>query len=213
MPTELTVATIGAGAVILAALISFIVAVSSAVIAKEQKVSEFRQAWINDLRNDIASTITLANDCIHYLNNLCIEKDNEIKFKIQEDYNKTMSNLELKSILLKLKLNPKKDNEIIESVNSIINSINKAATDVEESGTATHESTIKKVKYKSYKTLLKFEKNGHLTLKNEWERVKNGEKHFVKFRGFGELCLFAFITAFFVALAFVKIPELSRLLS
>lgn len=54
MPTELTIATIGAAAIILAALISFIVAVSSAVIAKEQKVSEFRQAWINDFRNDIA---------------------------------------------------------------------------------------------------------------------------------------------------------------
>lgn len=196
MPTELTVATIGAGAVILAAIISLIVAVTSAVIAKEQKVSEFRQAWINDLRNDIASTITLANDCIHYLNNLCIEKNDEIKFKIQEDYNKTMSNLELKSILLKLKLNPQKDNEIIENVNSIISSINKAAIEIEKPGTATHESAIKKVENKSYQTLLKFEKNGHLTLKNEWERVKKGENNFVKFRGFGELCLFAFITAF-----------------
>lgn len=64
-----------------------------------------------------------------------------------------------------------------------------------------------------YPLLEKLMKSSNEILSNEWKVVKKGEKHFVKFRNFAELYLFAFITAFFIVLAFIKIPELSRLLS
>ncbi|MGS0691208.1 hypothetical protein [Shewanella sp. 30m-9] len=48
---------IGAAATILAAFIAGTVALTSTVIAKEQKISEFRLAWIDAFRNDIVELI------------------------------------------------------------------------------------------------------------------------------------------------------------
>ncbi|MFB2670203.1 hypothetical protein ACE02U_15650 [Shewanella xiamenensis] len=43
---------------VLVAFIGFLVAVTSSLIAKEQKVSEFRQAWINEIRKDFAKLLS-----------------------------------------------------------------------------------------------------------------------------------------------------------
>lgn len=50
-----------AGATVTAAVIAAFVGFMSLVIAKEQKVSEFRQTWINALRDDLAEAISSAS--------------------------------------------------------------------------------------------------------------------------------------------------------
>jgi len=193
MTTELTVATIGAAAVIIAALIGFIVAVSSAVIAKEQKISEFRQEWINELRKDVASAIQLSYNCLY-------ESQNAKNEDVIHRYNLIFRDVELKFILIKLKLNPNED-EFISTIDSLLYNFGELVKQTSMNTIINIQNDAKKIEHLC-----------HATLKNEWERVKKGERKFVVFRSFGEVFLFAFITAFFVALAFIKIPELAHLL-
>ncbi len=58
MATGIPDVAIGA---IVAALIAGLVSLLNLIISKEQKVSDFRQAWIDELRSDIARLITHAN--------------------------------------------------------------------------------------------------------------------------------------------------------
>lgn len=54
---------LGALATIFAAVIVGVVTITSTVIAKEQKISELRQLWINSFKNDMAKFLSL---CINY---------------------------------------------------------------------------------------------------------------------------------------------------
>lgn len=208
MTTELTIATIGAAAVIIAALIGFIVAITTAVIAKEQKVSEFRQAWINELRKDVAFLLTIYNDCLFHVR---LESERNLAGKTTSfNDNETLKSMLFKIIentnSIKLRLNPESDKILIDEINKMRETISLIAKQKSK-------DEIKKIYDNAKNEIDDLELNFHYALKGEWERVKKGERTFVLFRSFGEVCLFAFITAFFVALAFIKIPELSCLLS
>ena len=194
MSPELTIATVGASAVIIAAIISFMVAVSSAVIAKEQKISEFRQVWINELRNDVATALQLSYNCLY-------ESQNLRKLDSIDKYNLMFREAELKFRIIILKLNPN-EHELISTINSLLDNFSQLVQKFSMITIAEIQNDAKKL-----------ERLCHVTFKNEWERVKKGERNFVVFRSFGEVCLFAFVTVFFVALAFVKIPELAILLN
>src|SRR5271166_3862254 len=64
-----------AGAIV-AALIAGLISLLGLIISKEQKVSDFRQAWIDALRDDIAVVITHAH-AIHgaYLANFPTQRE------------------------------------------------------------------------------------------------------------------------------------------
>ncbi|EGM70833.1 hypothetical protein [Shewanella sp. HN-41] len=208
MATELTVGVIGAVATIIAALIGIIVAVTTAVISKEQKISEFRQDWINEMRKDVASLLTTYNDCLYHvkygaLNSLI---DNSISFHTDEYLKSNLFKLIQHSSSIKFRLNPESDKALIRRINNIREII-------VEISTSKNEQDITNAFTKGKSDIEKLESDFHKVLKSEWERVKRGEKHFVRFRSLGEICLFAFIAVFFVVLAFVKIPELAILLS
>lgn len=55
-----TTAIVAASATILVALISSLVSLLSLIISKEQKISDFRQAWIDALRQDTATLLANA---------------------------------------------------------------------------------------------------------------------------------------------------------
>lgn len=82
---------------VLVAFIGFLVAVTSSLIAKEQKVSEFRQAWINEIRKDFAKLISkmLELNIDYNLSYLSVldyeEKDKELELEI----NKILKNIEI----------------------------------------------------------------------------------------------------------------------
>jgi hypothetical protein len=201
MITEISVAVIGAIATISVSIIGFIVAVTSAVIAKEQKVSEFRQAWINELRLEIAMTFNLAKSCIFYLE--CCQaavRKGEVDNESLELYNTSLSELEIKQTLIKLRLNPIKDKEFIDINSSITDSI----VNIEYKD---NDETFYSQRYIALQNINQFTVESHSILKSEWERVKVGEGKFILFRDFGELCLFAFIASFFVLFYLAKFPE------
>jgi translation initiation factor 2 beta subunit (eIF-2beta)/eIF-5 len=56
-----TTAIVAASATILVALISGLVSLLGLIISKEQKISDFRQAWIDALRQDTATLLANAN--------------------------------------------------------------------------------------------------------------------------------------------------------
>lgn len=208
MTPELTIATISAAAVIIAALIGFIVAITTSVIAKEQKVSEFRQSWINELRKDVAFLLTIYNDCLYHVK---IETEDVLAGKPSSfDDDEILKTMLFKIIKytnsIKLRLNPESDKNLINEINKMRKTISLIAEQK-------NKKEIKKIYDNAKKEIDDLELNFHYVLKGEWERVKKGERNFVLFRSFGEVCLAAFITAFFVALAFVKIPELAILLN
>jgi hypothetical protein len=180
---------------IIVAFFGFLIAFTTAIIAKEQKVSEFRQAWINELRLEIAMTFNLAKSCIFYLE--CCQAavrngrhDNESL----ELYNTSRSELEIKQTLIKLRLNPIKDKELID-INS---SITKSIKTIEYKDNA---ETFGSQRDRALQNIDQFTAESHSILKNEWERVKVGEKLFVRYRSIGELSLFAFVSAILCAVS------------
>ena len=81
---------IAIGAVV-AALIAAAVAFVGLVVSKEQKVSEFRQAWIDSLRKDLSRFIAL----------LQAVRNDETTIELNEKYNRIV-----------LRLNPRKDADL-----------------------------------------------------------------------------------------------------
>ncbi|MEZ9596582.1 hypothetical protein AB4298_18305 [Shewanella sp. 10N.261.52.F9] len=199
MSAEISVATIGAIAAITAAIIGLFVAIATAKIAKEQKVSEFRQIWINDLRSDMALALKNAYKCCYMRQehrNVPFEKQDEFINSMNEYY----TEFELRIMLTKLKLNPTKDKEFIELAEQSlvkVHQINVYST-----------PEVLKQQYNAANEVLKSLESGtHLILKNEWERVKRGETRFLIYLTTSEALGGLFIIAFYVLLALVKFPN------
>jgi hypothetical protein len=184
---------------IFVAFVGFLVAVTTAVIAKEQKISEFRQKWVDELRHDICNFSTLILSAIS--EEYRLKHPDEIEMQ-QLIFSEEMAGIVKKrmkfqdeiiqaSLIIKLKLNHKEHITLINHIDDVLRSLRvDSFYDGNES-----------------KLLDLMLTESHKVLKNEWKIVKKGEKHFVNFRGFGELCLFAFITAFFVLFYLAKFPE------
>lgn len=200
MPTDLTPAIIGAGAVILAALISFIVAVSSAVIAKEQKVSEFRQAWINDFRNDMAIIITSSYSCSFYTQETISFKGSPMdEDHFVDQFNESFSRLEHHITLINLRLNPVKDIEFVTKANEVLNQIDNCHIYYKNKDNVVDSSPINSVK--------KLQAMSHSILKNEWERVKRGELLYRFVITTGKIFAIASLTAFILILISINFPH------
>lgn len=174
---------------IVVAFIGFLVAVTTAVIAKEHKISEFRQKWIDDIRSDLAIALQSSYDCLYELHN-------PSTIESVEKYNVSYRELEFRCNLIIIKLNRKKDAVFIELIRTLLKELFVVSQDTTDLNRQSCQQTA-----------TQFQKMSHDLLKNEWERVKKGEKHFLIFRSFGELCLFAFVTAFLIILAVSKFPE------
>lgn len=216
MPSDLSVAIIGAFAIITASIIGFIVASTTARISKEQKVSEFRQSWIDLLRNDIAVAYNLSKECIFLLECYDSYIKQEKQFRIDGEkvlelemknlardsltaFNTSHSSLELKVTLIKLRLNPDKDSEYITSINLLMSLITWLSTSSENNNILDSQQ--------AHDAIDDFEIKSHLILKSEWDRVKNGEKSFVLFITVGEFLGGTLLVAFYILLALVKFPE------
>jgi hypothetical protein len=181
---------------IVVAFIGFLVAVTTAVIAKEHKISEFRQKWIDELRNDIANSLLYAFDCMY-------ESSNNLTDESIERYNSSFSKFEFHLILIKLRLNPIKDEEFILLINNTLELV----------GGLNHTNIKTNFKQVEKSTKL-FEKYSHAIIKREWEITKKGETLFTRYKNLGELCGFAFISAilssvsvYLLLILVIKFPE------
>lgn len=147
----------------IAVIISFI----SLIITKETKTSEFRQKWIDNIRDDIADLMgTLTQYTMIYITHN--PTDRESKEKFINDNNELLAKVLISINKIELRLNPRDDEELINHLTLISNFI----TIPNEDKLGDLSTTMSTLKEKSHKLL-----------KDEWERVKKGEKmyRFIKY--------------------------------
>lgn len=144
------------GVALIAAFVSFL----GLLISKEQKVSDFRQAWIDRVRTDVAELI---GKCSEIDRNWVIvqencQKNKKISDKFVKDNIDIFRDIALTISRIKLSLNPEKDKEMIVALNNI----EEATRDLSEISNLSG-------------LVSNLEKLSHVMFKTEWERVKNGE--------------------------------------
>lgn len=142
----------------IAAAIAAVISLLGLVIAKEQKVSEFRQAWIDALRDEVSALISHVN-AIHAAKMTGSKSASEAWALVREDF-VGVNNATGK---IRLRLNPDEDIsksilKVVEQLASILNS--SAAPDHQR----IHDLEIELVDHTQK------------LLKAEWRRVKSGEK-------------------------------------
>lgn len=145
------------GAAIIAGLISLL----SLVITKEQKVSDFRQAWIEDLRKCLVTYLVNMNSVSDILK---LEKAGKIS-----DVNLLLNQYKLlneASYGIKFRVNPKEEKSII---------LLKIMEEFEEISGDNSSLTSGKIKQAEEK----FSSAAKDLLKFEWTRVKKGERTYI----------------------------------
>lgn len=111
-PNEIPPLAIGA---ITAALITAAISLLGLIISKEQKVSEFRQAWIDALRTELSSVISHANALcdVRSLTNLTLME----KWALGRE-NLTKINTDVSSIRLRLNKDEPEAQAILKSLDA-----------------------------------------------------------------------------------------------
>ena len=150
---------------LLTVFISLVISLISLVISKENKTSEFREEWLNELRNEISNYLSL----LHEFKTAWIlfqntgNQDNSIFFT--DNLEKIREIKKYKESIL-FKLNDKDDSILIKSINNISNILENHST-IDNDTLYEHEYNI--IVYESKKLL-----------KKEWEKVKSGEPFFIR---------------------------------
>lgn len=167
---------------IIVAIIAGFVSFIGLVITKEQKISEFRQAWIESLRNDIAELMSAIN---HFeLAYIIYKKKNAGRLAndfIDENVEIT-NKIQLLIHRINLRLNPKDCEGLIEELTKLSNILTSPSEMIKEQ---VLENATKN-----------FTEKAHQIIKNEWEKVKKGEPWFT-FTKWVIITLFIGLIAFY----------------
>lgn len=190
MATELTILLSGAIPLAAAVFVGWS-ARSGLVASKENKVSEFRQLWINSLRDELKTLLACARVVIRSaqeqrngpVENKSMEftpsKIQDIRYKFAESFH-----------AIELRLNPDQEdhNELIRLLNSVKNQTQAFISD----NSATPALSINAIELSV--------KQGAKVLKSEWITVKTGELAYRKalrltdtFLVIFVICLLAFV--------------------
>lgn len=143
---------------IMAALIASLFSFLGLVISKEQKTSEFRQAWIDSLRQELSQFIATAK-AIHASTVKETSEDSERRYR---PTSADIASLDGAAASIRLRLNP--DEDLPKRVLREISEINKILNGIVD---------INYSKLKVSEDQLISEAS--LLLKSEWNRVKKGE--------------------------------------
>ncbi|SBS31189.1 hypothetical protein MSP8886_02015 [Marinomonas spartinae] len=183
---------------VLAAFISGIFAFVNLVTSKDQKTSEFRQIWIDSLREDLSRFISLVDhmaSLLIYYQETCQNHDEMMKRydkSLHDNHNLVAEIRELHTRIL-LRINPKDDLALVESLEEVhklfdSNVIPESSMEIEEK--------INKLVYSS-----------QFLLKNEWRRVKRGEPAYWVSKYFALLTIVIFIgVSFWVVNHYQELP-------
>jgi hypothetical protein len=145
---------------ILTASIAAVITLVGLVVSKEQKTSEFRQAWIDGLRNDLAIFLSRINAAYD-----AAAADFKDKPELWKAVQKDMTEMTEASSRIRLRLNrSEKPSEAILATLKLI----------ESSFNPTDGDKPQRVDDLQHKLVLQAE----IVLKQEWTRVKKGEPFF-----------------------------------
>jgi hypothetical protein len=169
MHPDLPLQSVAAIATVIAALIAAAVSFVNLTLNKEQKTSEFRQAWIDGLREDLASFFACARAFARAAEELKVfgsngatggtylaitaEKVSEIRFQVAETRYR-----------IQLRLNPK------EAEHKELLRLMQVAIEAQQSVLQGKGDTVSTLR--AIETAAEFAPQ---ILKTEWERVKKGE--------------------------------------
>ena len=157
---------------ITAAVIAGIFSYITLVAAKESKISEFRQNWINDLRNEISKYISSINGLIEYLR---ITNRGQALLPIKamdkkNDKSDLYSQMLNSKISILLRINDNEKDEKFKKINDkVLEHVENIYNDFENGRFNDAETKINKLVSKS-RELLKY----------EWDRVRDGERNYAK---------------------------------
>lgn len=147
---------------ITAAMIAGGISFIATILSKDQKTSEFRQAWIDSFRSEIAELLALAGNYVVMVNRLKAEKKpREEIIKFLSDNKDDMTKIDSLIIRIKLRLNPTEHAKLLYTINFLEQE--SLSQDIKE-----HAEIIKKLTNQSQEIL-----------KREWRRVKRGELSFI----------------------------------
>lgn len=147
-------------ATLFAAGIAATVSLVVSILSKEQKTSEFRQQWIDALRTDIAEWIAEIT-MLYALSIDLKDKDVETTERALETRFPNLVKVRLLTARIELRLNPGEHREMFDAINAL--------RDVDAS---TELSVV-------HRRLSVATKASQKILKEEWVRVKQGEKAFI----------------------------------
>jgi hypothetical protein len=145
---------------ILAALLAATVAIVSVVVTKEQKTSEFRQAWVDAMRADVACLLTVIN-ALRDIDKMDLKPEKH--WKAASGFYQTGNDALFR---IKLRLNPDElqHNEIARTIEQVERNFE-------------HGTDPNRVRLAVAEKMLTIQTQR--LLKAEWERVKRGEIPFV----------------------------------
>jgi hypothetical protein len=153
---------------IIAALISALVALFSAVMAKEMKVSELRQEWIIELRKDLAKLTPLV-DRVFFTYFLAEDKDDEYTFNFIAEHASELQNIDELICRLIMMLNPDEHSILIQRIEKIEGRFSRSSFGGE---------------YRDIQDIHRDYTNESIkVLKEEWLKVKGGEPAYRKMIG------------------------------
>ena len=148
---------------IVAAIIAGLVVFISTVLSKEQKTSEFRQVWIDELRQDIAKYISGSTEIATFYHLKKNETFDELKF-LEENF-ELIHEMQTIEHRITLRLNPKEHFDFIKKFKSFRKDM---IARYEQGGNNQLEAILTDALLVDAKKILK----------DEWERVKRGEPAF-----------------------------------
>jgi hypothetical protein len=150
--------------VVTAALIAGFFSLLNLIISKEQKVSEFRQQWIDSLRQELSDHMAALVSLSSILED-GNSKDKE-SLKIESDLRQKIAST---FISIKLRINPEDSNEKIRTINKNVLRL------LDEERGLFNESKFKAARLKCNEITTA----SIPMLKEEWGRVKKGEDVYV----------------------------------
>ncbi len=174
MSSEIAQIPLAPIATVVAALITALISFVNLTLSKEQKTSEFRQAWIDGLREDLAVFFSSARALCRTMQetrspNTTDEDIQDFKFGKEKIGNMRLAAAEsLYRIKLRLNKNEPEHKELDRLLESAMRTQNKINIEKGKDYTKALNAIDLAASYSQD------------ILKNEWERVKLGEKSFQK---------------------------------
>ena len=177
------------GSIIAAAIAGLVVFIST-VLTKEQKTSEFRQSWIDELRKDISQYISGATEIVALYTARSNDKAAQAKFL--DDNFKLVHELQAIEHRIILRLNPKEHATLIAQITRFRQSMLAAYSAASASASIDANLALQTEEQRLTNELLDSAK---FVLKSEWKRVKRGEPAFriVKWTALAIIIILAYL--------------------
>lgn len=176
------IATVAAAAI--AGAISFI----STVLSKEQKTSEFRQTWIDGVRDDISEFVSRIEVITAFLAAKHSHDPSADKFEMLFSQSGDIREASARYYRLQLRLNPSEHKSLLHSLSDLYNALSNMDLICDRDKISTMIQNIISP--------------AQLDLKTEWKRVKRGEPVFFITKSVS-LGFFLFAVVFFIYLIYV----------